>query len=132
MSMTLEREQTVTSPVAPALAGLALSDAIADIAAEIKPSVVLVGQGGSHGAGVIWRSDGIVVTNRHVVRDDRIDVILDDGRKFTGIVAARHPDRDLAVDQDRRRWSARRPPRRFQHRTTRSNRHRDWSPAGTS
>jgi serine protease Do len=65
--------------------------------AEITPSVVLVGQGGSHGAGVIWRSDGIVITNRHVIRDDRVDVVLDDGRKFTGIVAARHPDRDLAV-----------------------------------
>ena len=97
MSITLEREQTVETPVAPALAGLALSEAIADIVAEITPSVVLVGQGGSHGAGVIWRSDGIVITNRHVIRDDRVDVVLDDGRKFTGIVAARHPDRDLAV-----------------------------------
>ncbi len=91
MSMTLE------ASVAPALVGLALSDAIADIAAEIKRSVVLIGQNGSHGAGVIWRSDGIVVTNRHVLREDRVDVVLDDGRKLTGIVAARHPDRDLAV-----------------------------------
>jgi S1-C subfamily serine protease len=91
MSITLE------APVAPALSGLALSDAIADIAAEVKQSVVLIGQNGSHGAGVIWRPDGIVVTNRHVLREDRVDVILDDGRKLTGIVAARHPDRDLAV-----------------------------------
>ena len=91
MSMTLE------APVAPALSGLALSDAIADIAAEVKQSVVLIGQNGSHGAGVIWRPDGIVVTNRHVLRDDRVDVVLDDGRKLTGIVAARHPERDLAV-----------------------------------
>ena len=53
---------------------------------EIKPSVVIVGQGGSHGAGVIWRSDGIVVTNRHVIHDDRVDIVLDDGRKFTGMV----------------------------------------------
>jgi serine protease Do len=97
MSITLEREQTVEPLVAPALARLALSEAIADIVAEITPSVVLVGQGGSHGAGVIWRSDGIVITNRHVIRDDRVDVVLDDGRKYTGIVAARHPDRDLAV-----------------------------------
>ena len=95
MSMTLERD--LAAPVAPALSGLALSEAIADVAAEIKASVVLVGQGGSHGAGVIWRSDGIVVTNRHVIHDDRVDIVLDDGRKFTGIVAARHPDRDLAV-----------------------------------
>ncbi|MDQ3225613.1 MAG: trypsin-like peptidase domain-containing protein, partial [Chloroflexota bacterium] len=88
---------TLDAPVAPALAGLALSDAIADITAEIKRSVVLIGQNGSHGAGVIWRSDGIVVTNRHVLHDDRVEVILDDGRTLTGIVAARHPDRDLAV-----------------------------------
>lgn len=91
MSITLE------APVAPALLGLALSEAIADIAAEVRKSVVLIGQNGSHGAGVIWRSDGVVVTNRHVLRGDRVDVVLDDGRKLTGIVAARHPDRDLAV-----------------------------------
>ena len=91
--MSITRE----APVALALSGQALSNAIADIAAEVKRSVVLIGQTGSHGAGVIWRPDGIVVTNRHVLRDDRVDVVLDDGRKLTGIVAARHPDRDLAV-----------------------------------
>lgn len=32
-----------------------------------------------------------------MLREDRVDVVLDDGRKLTGIVAARHPDRDLAV-----------------------------------
>lgn len=83
--------------VTPALHGLALSDAIADLVAAVKPSVVLIGQGSSHGAGIIWRSDGIVITNRHVLRDDRVDVVLDDGRKLTGIVAARHPERDLAI-----------------------------------
>lgn len=91
MSITLE------PPVTPALRGLAISEAIADLTAAIKPSVVLIGQGNGHGAGVIWRSDGIVITNRHVLRDDRVDVVLDDGRKLTGIVAARHPDRDLAI-----------------------------------
>jgi S1-C subfamily serine protease len=91
MSMTLE------APVAPALRGLALSEAIADIAAETRKSVVLIGQGRGHGAGVIWRADGIIVTNRHVLREDRVDVVLDDGRRLTGIVAARHPERDLAV-----------------------------------
>jgi S1-C subfamily serine protease len=88
---------TIEAPVAPALPGLALSEAIAAIAAAVKPSVVLIGQNGSHGAGVIWRADGIIVTNRHVIREDRVDVVLDDGRQLTGIVAARHPDRDLAV-----------------------------------
>jgi serine protease Do len=88
---------TLEPPVTPALPGLAFSEAIADLVAAVKPSVVLIGQGNGHGAGVIWRSDGIVVTNRHVLHDDRVDVILDDGRKLTGIVAARHPERDLAI-----------------------------------
>ena len=91
MSVTLE------APVAPALSGLALSDGIAAIAAEVRPAVVLIGQGQSHGAGVVWRSDGIIVTNRHVIQDDRVDVYFDDGRRLTGIVAARHADRDLAI-----------------------------------
>ena len=88
---------TLDPPSAPALPGLALAEGIAAIAAAVKPSVVLIGQPGSHGAGVIWRSDGVVVTNRHVLREDRVDVYLDDGRRLTGIVAARHPERDLAV-----------------------------------
>lgn len=88
---------TLEPPSAPPRPGLALSEAIADIAASVRPSVVLIGQGESHGAGVIWRSDGTVITNRHVIRNDRVDVILEDGRRLTGIVASRHPDRDLAV-----------------------------------
>ena len=74
-----------------------LSATIADLVAEAKQSLVLISVGSSHGAGVIWRSDGIIVTNRHVLGGDRVDVILEDGRKLTGIVAARHPDRDLAI-----------------------------------
>jgi serine protease Do len=88
---------TIEAPITPALSGLALADAVAAVAAELKPSVVLIGQNGGHGAGVIWRSDGIVVTNRHVLRDERVDVYLDDGRRLTGILAARHPERDLAI-----------------------------------
>lgn len=91
MSITLE------APVTPLLSGLALSDDLAAIVAAVKPSVVLIGQNGGHGAGVVWRSEGIIVTNRHVLRDDRVDVVFDDGRRLTGIVAARHPNHDLAV-----------------------------------
>jgi serine protease Do len=99
MSITLEPEVDVQteSVVTPVLSGLALSDDIAAIVAAVKPSVVLIGQNGGHGAGVVWRPEGIIVTNRHVLRDDRVDVILDDGRKYTGLVAARHPTHDLAV-----------------------------------
>jgi serine protease Do len=75
-----------------------LSEGLADLVATVAPSVVAVGQrGGGNGAGVVWREDGVIVTNRHVVRGDRVDVWTADERHFTGIVAARHPDRDLAV-----------------------------------
>lgn len=77
--------------------GPTLSEAAAAIAARVSPSVVLVGQRGGNGAGVIWREDGVVVTNRHVVRGDRAEILLADGRRFDGAVAARHPDRDLAI-----------------------------------
>jgi S1-C subfamily serine protease len=88
---------TLEAPTTSVLAAPAISEAIAEIAAAIRRSVVLIGQDGSHGAGVIWRANGVVVTNRHVLREDRVDVVLEDGRRLTGIVAARHPDRDLAI-----------------------------------
>lgn len=99
LAIALDRqvERHNEAQVTPVLSGLALSDDVANIVAAVRPSVVLIGQNGGHGAGVIWRPEGIVVTNRHVLRDDRVDVILDDGRKYTGIVAARHPTHDLAV-----------------------------------
>ena len=84
-------------PSAGVLSSLAVSEAAAAIAQRITPSVAVVRQRGGNGAGVVWRSDGVIVTNRHVVREDRVEVVLADGRRFTGIVAARHPDRDLAV-----------------------------------
>lgn len=75
-----------------------LSNEIAEIARATRESTVLVYRNGGNGAGVIWRADGEIVTNRHVVgNSNQVDVVLADGRKFTGIVASRHPDRDLAV-----------------------------------
>ena len=76
----------------------ALSTELADLIARVAPAVVSLGQrGGGSGAGVVWREDGVNVTTRHVVRGDRVDVWTADDRHFTGIVAARHPERDLAV-----------------------------------
>ncbi|MDQ3045732.1 MAG: trypsin-like peptidase domain-containing protein [Chloroflexota bacterium] len=84
--------ETLVRPVAihPAVAA-------ADIVERVLPSVVLVYHQRGNGAGVVWRADGQIVTNSHVAHEDRADVVLADGRRFTGIVAARHPDRDLAI-----------------------------------
>ena len=67
------------------------------LVAQARQSVALVYHRGGNGAGVIWRPDGQIVTNNHVARDGRVDVVLHDGRHYTGIVAARHQTRDLAV-----------------------------------
>ncbi len=50
------------------------------------------------GSGVIYSSDGYIVTNNHVVEfADDIDVILKDGRKFKAKKVGTDPRTDLAV-----------------------------------
>jgi serine protease Do len=83
-------------PKAEMLAG-ALSDEAASVVERVKASVAVVYQNGGNGAGVVWRPDGTIVTNSHVVREKRAEVVLADGRHFVGVVASRHSDRDLAV-----------------------------------
>ncbi len=49
------------------------------------------------GSGIIWSSDGTIVTNAHVATADRAVITLADGRRATARVAARDRRRDLAV-----------------------------------
>ncbi|HSE76165.1 MAG TPA: DegQ family serine endoprotease [Dongiaceae bacterium] len=50
------------------------------------------------GSGVIVKSDGLVVTNNHVIKDaDEIRVVLNDGREFAGKVVAQDEQLDLAL-----------------------------------
>ena len=49
------------------------------------------------GAAVVWRSDGLLVTNAHVARGRRVRVELSDGRAWDGEVTARDEQRDLAA-----------------------------------
>ncbi len=49
------------------------------------------------GSGVIWESDGLVLTNSHVARAERLQVDLWDGRHYEGRVTARDPRRDVAA-----------------------------------
>jgi serine protease Do len=68
-----------------------------DLASRLAPSVVEVRAGSGIGAGTIWRSDGLIVTNDHVVPFGRADIGLADGRTVRGQVVARDPGNDLAV-----------------------------------
>ncbi|MBP6986160.1 MAG: Do family serine endopeptidase [Alphaproteobacteria bacterium] len=52
----------------------------------------------SLGSGVIVRSDGIIVTNYHVIRHaEDIRVVLSDGREMDAVVLVKDPRTDLAV-----------------------------------
>jgi serine protease Do len=66
----------------------------AALAERLRASSVLVAGGGS---GVIWASDGLVVTNAHVVREQMAEVVLSDGRRLKAALVARDGRRDLAA-----------------------------------
>jgi serine protease Do len=68
-----------------------------ELAGRVAPSVVEVQAGHGVGAGTIWRSDGLIVTNDHVVPFGRAEIRLADGRTAIGQVVARDPGNDLAV-----------------------------------
>lgn len=68
-----------------------------EIAEQLRRSTVLIHSGGrGSGSGVIWSSDGTLITNAHVVRTTRPTVELWDGREFQAAVQSRDSLRDLA------------------------------------
>ena len=104
------------APITPVLPGG--SNVIADAVAKVGPAVVridtlkrlvnplggLFGGGGTiqqqqgQGSGFITRSDGIVLTNAHVVEGvSEVSVTLPDGRSFSGKVLGSDPVTDVAV-----------------------------------
>src|ERR1700687_4543790 len=69
-----------------------------EIAEKLRRSTVLIHAGSrGSGSGVIWSSDGTIITNAHVARGREACVQLWDGREFDAPVVSRHPRRDLAV-----------------------------------
>jgi len=75
-----------------------LAAALADVAQRVQRSLVVV-HNGRHGAGagVVWRSDGHIITNHHVVARGRIAVTLPDGRDLPARLVADEPEIDLAL-----------------------------------
>jgi serine protease Do len=68
-----------------------------EIAEQLRRSTVLIHSGSrGSGSGVIWSSDGLVVTNAHVIRGSRVNIQLWDGREFEATIVSRDPRRDLA------------------------------------
>ncbi|MCO6006683.1 trypsin-like peptidase domain-containing protein [Actinoallomurus purpureus] len=93
------------SPTAVQQASNKSATGIAAIAQAVQPSVVSItvttqtGQG--EGSGVILRSDGVILTNNHVVADagqgGQMSVNFSDGKKASATVLGTDPATDLAV-----------------------------------
>src|SRR2546429_9991218 len=67
-----------------------------EIAEKLRRSTVVIhARGRGSGSGVIWTSDGTIVTNAHVVRSAQVSLQLWDGREFDATVATRDPRRDI-------------------------------------
>jgi serine protease Do len=70
-----------------------------EIAEHLRRATVQVLQSDqrSSGSGVIWASDGLILTNAHVARAPAARVELWDGRRFDARVVSRDTRRDLAA-----------------------------------
>jgi len=74
------------------------SDAVTELADNVSPSVVNVDAGRRGGTGIVWSSDGLVVTASHVVGHSTGPmVVLSDGKELAARVVGRDPYTDIAL-----------------------------------
>lgn len=76
-----------------------LSDALAGTVDRVGPSLVRVeGRPRQAATGIVWSTDGLIVTTDHVLeREDQIVIGLSDGREGPAQLVGRDPNTDLAV-----------------------------------
>ncbi len=76
-----------------------LSAEISAVVDRTRRSLVQITNGhlAGNGAGIIWRSDGLIITNAHVVRRRSVNVTLPDGRKLPAKILAHDPEKDIAA-----------------------------------
>jgi serine protease Do len=75
-----------------------LQNNLANVIDSVHQSLVHISNGRGAGAGTIWHSDGLIITNAHVVYGhNRLNVTLPDGRTLPTQVIAYDKDLDLAA-----------------------------------
>ncbi|MBV8159432.1 MAG: trypsin-like peptidase domain-containing protein [Acidimicrobiia bacterium] len=89
--------QTVSTGLEPAT-----GTSVVDIAQRVRPAIAQVQaegkDGQSSGSGVLFRSDGHLLTNFHVIDGaDAVKVVLDDGHELAATIVGSDPDNDVAV-----------------------------------
>ena len=75
-----------------------INRSLGDVVRAVQRSLAVV-QSPRHGfgAGIIWRKNGIILTNAHVVNGQTPRVILHDGQEYPAQVLRHEPELDLAL-----------------------------------
>ena len=74
------------------------SNAVTELAESVSPSVVNVNAGRRGGTGIVWSSDGLVVTASHVVGHSMaLTVVMSDGKELEAKLVGRDPYTDIAL-----------------------------------
>ena len=74
------------------------SNAVTELAEDVSHSVVNVNAGRRGGTGMVWSSDGLIVTASHVVGHFEAPIVaLSDGRELEAKVVGRDPFTDIAL-----------------------------------
>lgn len=78
---------------------VSLSEGIENVADKVSQSVVSVrSRTRGNGSGVVWSSDGLIVTCSHIVRKlDELEVSLSNGKSFPAKVIGNDPYSDIAL-----------------------------------
>jgi serine protease Do len=105
-----DKAQNVAQEAPKASADIPEDEPVARVASQVSPSVVQVNiravqatpfglqQAEGQGSGVIYRKDGYIITNNHVVQDaDEVNVAFADGSTERGEVVGRDPSTEIAV-----------------------------------
>ena len=88
-----------TAPVTPHAGAAALEEAFERVISRVLPSIVQINTADGLGSGVVYDTDGHIVTNAHVVGDGRrLQITLPSGGAPRGArLVAAFPEGDLAV-----------------------------------
>jgi putative serine protease PepD len=74
---------------------------VEDVAQRVLPTVVQLRVGNGEGSGIVLSSDGLILTNNHVVESAAsggdIKVVFQDGKTASATIVGRDPSSDLAV-----------------------------------
>ncbi len=85
-------------PADPLASVLAQEQAFINVYELANPAVVNINVGNGQGSGFVYREDGYIITNNHVVEGaDRVVVTFADDRQLNARLIGRDPDSDLAV-----------------------------------